>query len=75
MIFCCKYNKEKEEGTVFGSRVKDLLPRQHSRNVLRPSSLELATSLLGASRLRREKLLAFRELFGAKALYFILNFF
>ena len=28
---------------------------QHSRNVLRPSSLELATSLLGASRLRREK--------------------
>ena len=43
---------------------------QHSRNVLRPSSLELATSLLGASRLRREKLLAFRELFGAKALYF-----
>ena len=43
--------------------------RQQSRNVLRPSSLELATSLLGASRLRREKLLAFRELFGAKALY------
>ena len=38
-------------------------------NVLRPSFLELATSFLGASRLRQEKLLAFRKLFGAKALY------
>lgn len=46
---------------------------QQSQNVLRPSSLELATSLLGASRLRREKLLAFRELFGAKALYLLFN--
>ena len=41
---------------------------QQSQNVLRPSFLELATSFLGASRLRQEKLLAFRKLFGAKAL-------
>ena len=39
-----------------------------SLNVLRPSFLELATSFLGASRLRQEKLLAFRKLFGAKVL-------
>src|SRR5699024_4032092 len=42
--------------------------RQHILNVLRPSFLELANSFLGASRLRQEKLLAFRKLCGAKAL-------
>lgn len=37
---------------------------QHSQNVFLRNSLELATSLLGASRLRRENLLAFRKFFA-----------
>ena len=39
-----------------------LIRMQLGRNVLARSLLELATSLLGVSRLRREKLLAFRKL-------------
>ena len=51
------------------SHRKFLTASQSTLNVLRPSFLELATSFLGASRLRQEKSLAFRKLFGAKALY------
>ncbi len=45
-------------------------PRQPSRNVFARSLLELATSFLGARRLRQEKLLTFRKLFAGSHSFF-----
>ena len=62
---------EGEKGACCDRNLCLAFSRQLSLNVLRSSFLELATSFLGASRLRQEKLLAFRKLFGAKAFSFL----
>ena len=55
---------EGEKGACCDRNLCLAFSRQLSLNVLRSSFLELATSFLGASRLRQEKLLAFRKSFA-----------
>ncbi|EEJ40266.1 hypothetical protein HMPREF0549_1286 [Limosilactobacillus vaginalis DSM 5837 = ATCC 49540] len=65
----------KKKGIVFGSRVKELLPRQHSQDLLARNLLELTTSLPDAFSIQSGEIVSFPQVLCWLALYFILNFF